>query len=161
MPRLFEIPDAMRLSIHRAAIACALLLLAALPTGRLAADGTPAGPATGVRLEPSKTWVGPARVHLEVGDLRLSGHELQGEYRIRVPLRPSENDVGTIRLAALSSLEQMQEAGGTMIGDARSAYGKVHLLLCEVQPDGDVLIDVISDVRTLTFKTRLHPLHGR
>jgi hypothetical protein len=55
----------------------------------------------------------------------------------------------------------MQAAGGTLIGDARSAYGKVHLLLCDVQPDGSVLIDVISDVRTLTFKTRLHPLHGR
>jgi len=150
----------MRLSIHRTAIAIALLMLAPLATGRLAADGSPSGPTVGVRLDPSKTWVGPARVHLEVGDLVLSGHELQGEYRIRVPLRPSENDVGTIRLAAISSLEQMQEAGGTLIGDARSAYGKVHLLLCEVQPDGNVLIDVISDVRTLTFKTRLHPLHG-
>jgi hypothetical protein len=150
----------MRLSIHRAAIATALLLLAPLATGRIEADGSPPGPAVGVRLDPSKTWVGPARVHLEVGDLVLSGHELQGEYRIRVPLRPSENDVGTIRLAAMRSLEQMQEAGGTLIGDARSAYGKVHLLLCEVQPNGDVLIDVISDVRTLTFKTRLHPLNS-
>jgi hypothetical protein len=161
MPRLFESPDAMQLSIHRVAIACALLLAACLPAGSLAAEETPAGAATGVRLDPSKTWVGPARVHLEVGDLQLSGHELQGEYKIRVPLRPSENDVGTIRLATLSTLEQMQADGGTLIGDARSAYGKVHLLLCDVQPDGSVLIDVISDVRTLTFKTRLHPLHGR
>jgi hypothetical protein len=161
MPRSFETPDAMRPSIHHAAIACALLLPALLPAGRLAAGGAPPGPAVGVRLDPSKTWVGPARVHLDVGDLKLSGHELQGEYRIRVPLRPSENDVGTIRLAAFSSLEQMQKAGGTLIGDARSAYGKVHLLLCEVRPGGDVLIDVISDVRTMTFKTRLHPLHGR
>jgi hypothetical protein len=161
MPRLFENPDAMRPSIHRALIACALLLAVSLPAGSLAAEESTAGPATGVRLDPSKTWVGPARVHLEVGDLKLSGHELQGEYRIRVPLRPSENDVGTIRLASLSSLELLQEDGGTLIGDARSAFGKVHLLLCDVQPDGSVLIDVISDVRTLTFKTRLHPLHGR
>jgi hypothetical protein len=125
---------------------------------RTATGAPPVGSSARIGLEPAKTWVGLARVHLEVGDLRLAGEELLGEYRIRVPMRPSENDVGVIRLAEVDSIEQIQATGGMLVGDARSDYGKVHVVSCEVQPDGVVLIEVISGKRTLSFKTRLRAL---
>jgi hypothetical protein len=149
-------------STHRARFLCVLALLVCLCGAVTTAGPSSAAPAsrvTGVRLDPSKTWVGLASVHLEVGELRRFGDELLGDYRIRVPLRPSKNDVGTIRLAPVGPMERVQR-GGRLIGDAVSEGGKIRSLVCEVRPDGTVTIDVISEERTLSFKTRYH-LTGR
>jgi len=146
-------PDLMRTFPYRLRIAGAVLALAAF-----CVSATPLGAAPqALRLAPSKTWVGIARVYLEVDDLELSGRELRGRYRIRVPLRPSENDEGVINLGKLDSVDGIRSAGGTLVGAARSLYGKVHTLSCRVLPGGEVEIDVVSEDRKLSFETRILP----
>lgn len=135
-----------RRSLLVASMACALsaaVLAAASPMG--------------LRLDPSKTWVGVARVYLEVEDLEFTGAGLAGEYRIRVPLKPSENDTGRI-LLAVDSMDQLLTEGRILHGRALSAFGKIHTLSCEILENGRVLVEVVSDERTLSFKTRMTPL---
>jgi len=149
----------MRSTTRQARFLCTLTLLACL-CGVVTTAGpssvAPASRVTAVRLDPSKTWVGIASVHLEVGELRRFGDELLGDYRIRVPLRPSKNDVGTIRLAPVGSMERVRQ-GGKLIGDAVSDDdGEIRSLVCQVRPDGTVTIDVISEKRTLSFETTYH-----
>jgi hypothetical protein len=143
----------MRLLARYSRIAAALLIICGL-----SAAGLPAASPRGVRLDPSKTWVGLARVYLEVEDLELTGDGLAGEYRIRVPLKPSENDAGQI-LLAVDSMDQLQIAGGRLLGEAQSSFGKVHTLACEILENGRILVQVTSDERTLSFKTRMRELN--
>ena len=132
-------------------LACVAVALAPQPTSK--ADSTET-PGVGLRIAPSKTWVGIARVYLEVSDLWLTDDGLRGRYRITVPLRPSENDSGTIELQPPASMNHLRLAGGILAGNAISDNGKMHDLGCTVRPDGSIRIEVATASRNLTFKSR-------
>jgi len=138
-----------------------ILFVAAFIVASLTAFGGSA-PQLGVLVEPSKTWVGMARVHLEVGELWLSGNELAGAYQIRVPLLPSRSDVGTLRLQLSDSVEQLRGVGGTLVGSARSS--RTHNqndVVATVTGDGRIRIDVYMKDRVLSFKSRYATFSGR
>ena len=105
----------------------------------------------GLRIEPSHTRVGLARVYLEVSDLAMRGDRLTGRYRIRVPLLPSKNDVGSIQLTP------PREAGGAiglLVGHAHSDDGGVRRdVSCEILDEETLRIDIFTDDRVLTFQT--------
>ena len=131
--------------------AAALTLLAFLAP--LQGAFRPAELRSGLRIEPARTRVGLASVHLEVSDLALHGNQLIGRYTIRVPLFPSKNDEGSIQLRAPRGA-----AGGpldTLVGQAQSDDGSAtREVICEVR-EGDVLrIAIATDDRVLTFWTR-------
>jgi hypothetical protein len=130
-------------------LACALALVS------IAQGALPGLSRVPVRIEPSSTWVGIAKVHLSLSDLWLAGPELEGRYSIRVPLQPSQDDYGTIRLTTPISLDQLRTAGGTLLGTAHSAFhDRVHDVACRVESDGSIRITVTTDQRTLNFASR-------
>jgi hypothetical protein len=135
-----------------------LLLLCALTLVTLSEPALPASTAGigGLSIDPSKTSVGIVRVHLEISDLWISGDdELEGSFRIKVPLLPSRNDSGAIRLQADRPLEQMRQSGGLLTGSARSGVsGETHAVACRVQADGQLDINVTTSKRSLSFKSR-------
>lgn len=136
-------------------IVAAALLVAPMPN---ASTLSSVGSEFDVWVDPSKTWVGIARVHLEVTDLRSSGSELTGRYRIRVPLAPSRNDSGTLELKLAQPLDHLQEAGGKAAGNAHSEVnGKTRSVDCRIRPGGLISIHVTTDDRTLKFKTKYRP----
>ncbi|HXV77360.1 MAG TPA: hypothetical protein VD788_13660 [Candidatus Polarisedimenticolaceae bacterium] len=122
----------------------------------LRADGPAiATPHVALSIEPSKTRVGLARVYLSIGELRWHDGMLEGRYTIRVPMSPSSNDSGTIRLHAPGSLEQIRRRGATLAGHAESAEnGERSSVLCDVQRDGRLRIEITTDKRRLSFDTR-------
>ena len=136
----------MRQIVRYACALIALALLTAAPSGASSVEA--------LSLAPSKTWVGIARVHLEVDRLQMTADGLAGDYRIRVPMKPSENDTGRI-LLAVDSIDQLQETGRQLLGQAHSKFGKVHDLSCRVLENGRIVVEVISDERTLSFRTRM------
>ncbi len=120
-----------------------------------ASAGLALSPGAPLRLLPAKTWVGIARVVLEVDDLELSGAELVGRYRIRVPFAPHQDDAGLIRIRSREPWGEIMAEGGRMTGSVKSDYnGKTHAVECELEPDGDVRIVVTTDRRVLSFDTR-------
>jgi len=135
---------------------CGLLLAAllAFPTG-LAADQH-----AGVRVRPARTWVGIARVLLDVTDLSLTESALTGHYELRVPLAPYEDDRGAIRLDLVRPLPDVLASGGQLTGIVRSDFGKTHDVECTLEPDGSARIVVTTDKRVLSFKTRFDGLPG-
>ena len=138
-----------------------MLAVTAFLVGSLAVFASPA-PRLGFQVEPSKTWVGIARVHLEIDDLWLSGDELAGAYRIRVPLSPSRSDAGTLRLRLSDTVERLRGSGGTLVGNARSDRSdKLHDVVCTVSNSGKIRIDVHMDDRVLSFKSRYATLSDR
>ena len=114
----------------------------------------------GIRIDPAKTWVGPARVHLMVTEVELTEREIEGAYRIRVPFLPGKNDTGTLQLRSARSLGEIQRLGGTLDGTARSVNGEVREVVCDVRPDGTMRIDIAMERRTVSFKTRYHLATG-
>lgn len=132
---------------------CALALGAVLLCGAWVPDAVGASLAAGriLFVEPATTWVGIARVHLEIDELRQSGDNLEGRYTIRVPLAPSQNDTGYIRLEAPDSLVDHE---ATVIGSATSTTGQIHPVVARIRPDGAVRIDVTTAERKLRFKSR-------
>jgi propanediol utilization protein len=92
-------------------------------------------------------------------DLRSTGTELKGRYRIRVPLRPSKNDSGTIELHLVDPIDRLQQAGGQIAGSAHSEVnGKTRSVACKVRPGGRLNIRISGEEHTLTFKTKYRPL---
>jgi hypothetical protein len=108
-----------------------------------------------VHIEPSSTRIGLAKVDLELTDMWLSGHAIEGRYAIRIPLLPFKNDSGTIRLEAPESFDSLRTTGGTLRGKARSVEDdRVHDVLCRIERDGTVQITVTTEHRTLRFNSR-------
>ena len=107
-----------------------------------------------LKIEPSSTWVGIARVHLEIENLRQAGQRLEGTYRIRVPLSPEQNDTGRLLLHASEPLDGRGDNEATVIGSALSSTGQVHEVIAHIQPNGVVQIDVTTPARKLRFKSR-------
>ncbi|NIM02178.1 MAG: hypothetical protein GTN89_15640 [Acidobacteria bacterium] len=128
---------------------CVILAAASVPADE-------AGPATErlLTIEPSATWAGVARVHLEIEDVRQIGDVLEGTYRIRVPLSPGRNDTGRLVLHTSASLDKLGTTLATVSGDAVSSTGEVHEVDARMQPDGVVRIRVVTPWRTLRFKSR-------
>jgi hypothetical protein len=110
------------------------------------------------RVDPSKTRVGFTRVHLDVSDLTLKGTELQGRYRIRVPLFPFKNDTGTIRLHTDGPIDLEREITGKLTGTANSDSGIARDILCTLGPDNSIDIGITLNTRTLIFKTKYQRL---
>jgi hypothetical protein len=136
------------------------ILLAAIAFCVAPFGGTGAGSSEGpisFRIEPTKTWVGVARVHLEVTDLQWTGGELVGRYSVRVPLIPSRNETGTI---ALEMHELQQLPGGTLAGTAHNDRGQIHGVDCTIQAGNLIEIRITTEKRVMTFETRFHPRHG-
>jgi hypothetical protein len=133
-----------------------LVLTACVVPGSIARSATPSEAGIAVSIEPSNTWVGLARVHLVLSDMWLSGSELSGHYTIRVPLRPSRNDSGTIRLRSSGPLEHLRAIGGMLSGRADSDHAdKTSDVACKVESDGTVRIEITTAKRTLRFTSRL------
>jgi hypothetical protein len=128
--------------IRPAVVLCWVLGLAAAPL------------AAAIRIDPAKTWVGLARVHLTVSEVRLTPMGLDASYAIRVPVWPGGDDVGTLSLRADRSMDQVQRSGGTLVGTALSQSGVVRPVTCEVARDGRLRIDIAMDDRTISFDTR-------
>jgi hypothetical protein len=105
-------------------------------------------------IEPASTWVGLARVYLEIDDLRQDGELLEGTYKLRVPLAPKQNDAGRVELHAPGLLEDLGTQDATVIGSAVSTSGKVHDFVARMRPNGVVKIEVVTAERTLRFKSR-------
>jgi hypothetical protein len=125
---------------------CALLLGCAA----WAQDGTD------VRIESSKTWVGLARVKLDVDDLAVVGDKLAGTYQIRIPFAPLMNDRGVIELELDRPLERTIEQGGRITGASHSTDGgETRAITCDVEPGGSLRIQVDTGDRTLSFKSRI------
>lgn len=114
----------------------------------------------GIRIDPAKTWVGPARVHLMVTEVALADGELEGAYSIRVPFLPGKNDRGTLQLRSARPLDEIQRLGGTLDGTARSVSGETREVVCDVRPDGTMRIDIAMERRTVSFKTRYYLATG-
>lgn len=140
-------------SLRLTALMLALLFVvvpsgATTPTGKL------------LQLEPAQTWVGIARVHLEIEELRQTGDMLEGTYQIRVPLSPKQNDTGRVQIHTASSFDELGKKKRTVTGSAHSSTGEVHAVVVRVQPNGVVRIQVITPKRTLQFKSRLASSRG-
>lgn len=106
----------------------------------------------GLRIEPSRTRVGLARVYLEVSDLAMRDDRLTGRYTIRVPLLPSKNDEGSIQL---TPPHEAGEPIGVLVGHAHSDEGGVRRdVSCEILDEDTLRIDIVTDDRILTFQTR-------
>jgi len=130
-----------------------VLLLSVLLAVGIAAGSPIEAPSALIRIEPSQTWVGIARVHLDVGELRLANGKLEGDYSIRVPLRPSKNDTGRIHLAA-PPWEQIRP-GTALYGHANSTEdGKRRGIVCSVESDAKIVIEITTDERVLSFHSR-------
>ena len=149
----------LELPLRRKLIHAVLLAAWCLAPMPYAATATSVAPEFDVQIEPSRTWVGFARVHLEVMELRSTASALKGRYRIRVPLRPSRNDFGTLELHLTEPLDQLQQAGGQIEGSAHSdVNGKTRDVECKIRPGGRLDIQITTDERTLTFKTKYRPM---
>jgi hypothetical protein len=117
-----------------------------------------AGQPAEVRLLPSQTHVGLAKVKLLVSDLAFEDDGMVGTYEIRIPLAPWRNDRGEVRFALNEPLEQVLASGGTVNGSGLSLEnGRVHPITCRFTADGTVEITVRTHERTLAFKTRVEP----
>ena len=116
---------------------------ATLPSGELLA------------IEPSSTWAGVARVHLEIENLQQTGQALEGDYQIRVPLSPRKNDSGRVVLHTSASIDELGSGNATVTGSAVSSTGQVHEVEARMQPDGVIRIQVVTPKRTLRFTSRV------
>jgi hypothetical protein len=138
----------------------ATLTLVLFLSAILSAPGATPPIGTLLEIEPSQTWVGIARVHLQIDDLRQTGEMLEGTYQIRVPLSPGQNDTGRVQLRTPESIEQFGDNKATVTGSALSSTGEVHEVVVRVQPNGVVRIQVVTPKRTLQFKSRLASRRG-
>jgi len=133
------------------------VVLAALPLSGFSTAALEA-PAFAVRVDPSKTRIGLAQVHLDVTELTLQGGELAGRYRIRVPLFPFKNDTGTIRLRSDGPFDPSRDVEGTLAGSAHSDSGIERDVLCTLSPDRSIDIAITMNDRIVTFRTKYRRL---
>jgi len=138
----------------------AALALTLLLSAILSAPGATPPMGTLLEIEPAQTWVGFARVHLEIDDLRQTGEMLEGTYQIRVPLSPRQNDTGRVQLRTPESMQKLGDNKTTVTGSALSSTGEVHEVVVRVQPNGVVRIQVVTPKRTLQFKSKLASRRG-
>jgi hypothetical protein len=130
--------------------AAALGLALALSLAGSHADRVPS-----FRLEPAKTWVGIARVHLAVSELTVVGDALVGIYEIRVPLAPSKDDRGTVRFELTRPLETALVEGGSLVGLGKSELDhRTHHIRCAFGDGESVQIVVDTPERRLQFQSR-------
>ena len=90
----------------------------------------------------------------------LSERELEGAYSIRVPFLPGRNDSGRLQLRSDQTMQELSRAGGSMAGTATSISGEVREVACEIDPGGEMRIDIAIQRRTVSFKTRYHLSEG-
>jgi hypothetical protein len=110
----------------------------------------------GVTIDPSSTRVKIAKVNLFVTEVELTAHGLEANYRITVPMVPSKNDAGTLKLDSPMTIEELRQSGGNLTGLANSESGVIRAVLAEVEADGRLRIDIELERRTLSFETRFH-----
>ncbi len=116
---------------------------------------THAATVAALRMEPTRTRVGIAKVKLEVSELDIVDDRITGDYRIEVPLAPMLNDRGIIELALEERAERLLTEGGTVTGTGTSAEdGRSHPVVCTFSGDGEVNITIQTDRRKLSFHTR-------
>ena len=137
-----------------------LALILILSASLLSAGSAPLTGGGLLAIEPSTTWAGFARVHLEIQDLRQTGGVLEGTYQIRVPLSPRQDDTGRVVLRVSESIEELAGRAATVTGSAHSATGQVNDVVVQMKPNGVVRIQVTTPKRTLKFKSRYASLRG-
>lgn len=141
--------------MRNTAVYITTVLVLALATGGVLV-GSPGLP--GVRLEPAKTWVGLARVHLSVSDLKVVDKALVGTYEIHIPLAPDKDDRGTVRFELERPLDQTLVEGSVLLGLGQSTVGpRTHRIRCAFGDDDSVRIEVDSGDRRLSFRSRWVP----
>ena len=110
------------------------------------------------QIEDSKTRVSIASVKLTVSDLKPEGGSLVGEYTIKVPLMESKNDQGKIVLPLDRSMQEIENEGGILRGQAVSY--KVDKtpkpIVCEILPKQDqkILLKITTLDRILKFESK-------
>ncbi len=122
----------------------------------LIAMGSPkAATVAALRMEPTRTRVGIAKVKLEVSGLDILDGRITGDYRIEVPLAPMLNDRGTIDLPLDQRADRLLTYGGTVTGTGTSDDdGRIRPVVCTFSGDGEVNITIQTDRRKLSFHTR-------
>ena len=116
------------------------------------------------KIDDSKCRVGIASVKLSVSELKPQDGKLVATYSIHVPLKTSADDTGQIVLPINVSVDELHEQGGVLIGTAYSDQkGKApNKIICEVGPHSTkgVTLEIITDKRTLNFKSRYTVIEG-
>jgi len=153
----YVLPDS---ATERSVVLRRILTAALTITLALAFGGTLFGSPgwSGVRLDPARTWVGLARVYLEVSELRVENDSLVGTYRIRVPLAPNRDDRGTVRFALAQPLDQVLVEGAVLLGQGKSSLSeRTHRIRCAFGEAASVRIEVDTGDRRLSFRSRWSP----
>ncbi|MFP4069311.1 MAG: hypothetical protein ACLFVC_03935 [Opitutales bacterium] len=110
------------------------------------------------RIEDSRCFVGIAPVYLSVSELKPVDGNLVGTYRIRVPLKSSKNDEGTIVLPLDVTVGELGAKGGVLKGKAISDKDDTtaNRIVCEIIPKENQLIRlaITTEHRTISFDSR-------
>lgn len=135
------------------------------PPGPPALEAVPEGPR--IDVADSSTRVLIAKVHLNVGRLRLEEGALVGNYALDVPLVPKKSEGGTLRLGFDTSLEKLLREGGELRGTGHSFKENkpVRKIIATIYPPENEVpkgrLDLEIDVgeRVIEFETRYHVRH--
>ena len=99
-----------------------------------------------------------AVVKLSVNDLRVVGDRLVGNYELRVPLRSSENESGTVSFEVERPIEQLKSEGGHLEGlGICEQNDRPRFISCRITPNakrdkhGRVRFTVVGDKHTVKF----------
>jgi hypothetical protein len=126
------------------ALFAVIALIAAGPAGALS---------SGLQVKQAKTRIGIAKVILQIDGLNLTGSDLVGDYRIRIPLAPFMDDRGSIRIEVDGSLQEAVLPGSILLGSASSEEdGRVHHVACTFLKGARVNIVVTTPSRVLDFE---------
>lgn len=110
------------------------------------------------QIEDSKTRVSIASVKLSVSDLKPEGDKLVGEYTIKVPLMESKNDQGKIVLPLDRTMQEIENEGGILRGQAISykVDKTPKAIVCEILPEQDqkILLQITTLDRILKFESK-------
>lgn len=119
-----------------------------------------------IQLEDTHTFVGIAKVHLKIGQMTYEGGKLKGTYSLTVPLKKSNNELGTMQFDLSVPVMSLVDNGGTIFGQGLCARDIEHTrkITCILTPDkalygtGTALLVVDTGDRVLHFKTRYNCL---
>jgi hypothetical protein len=114
-----------------------------------------------VVVSDAQTQVLLAGVFLTIGELTWKDSALVGDYDIRVPLRPSKGDRGSMRLPYAGDLDALMRDGGLLEGTGISVNEEApkRIIQCKVVPTSECggwgRLELVIDAgkRILEFST--------
>jgi hypothetical protein len=132
--------------------------------------GEPAEAPIFIAVEKSRTRVGFASAHLTLTNLELRDNTLSGLYEVKVPLRRSRGDAGTILLQLTMPVNELKAEGGILRGKSFSTVSpnnQAHLITCTLFPTGDagdtgtLSLSIQTPERVLKFETTYRVVTGQ